>query len=385
MKKQYYLDNNATTPVRPEVVEAMLPYMTEKYGNASSVHRFGQEAKNALDLSREKIAGFIGAEPEEIFFTACGTESNNIALIGHLSAVPKGKNGLVTTAVEHSAILKTGAKLEKDGMSVSYVGVDNHCVVDMDALRNAAGNNTELVSIMHANNETGVLQDIEEAAKIAHEAGALFHTDAVQSSGKISINVREMGIDMLSMSAHKINALKGVGALYIKKGISITPLTYGGSHERGIRPGTENVAGIVGFAKALELAVNEHEESARKLSALRDRLEQGIESEISDVIFNGRGSPRLPGTSNVSFPRVDGEALLFGMDMEGIAVSTGSACSTGQVEPSHVLVAMGIPPNVAQSSIRFSMGWGSTDEDIDHVISVLPSVVQRLRTISASL
>ncbi len=385
MNKRYYLDNNATTPVRPEVIDAMLPYMTEKYGNASSVHQFGQDAKKALELSREKIAGFIGAQSEEIFFTGCGTESNNIALIGHLSAAPKKKNGLVTTAVEHSAIMKTAAKLKKDGIQVTTVGVDSHCMVDPDALRDAVGSNTGLVSVMHANNETGVLQDIEEAAKIAHEAGALFHTDAVQSSGKIPINAGEMGIDMLSMSAHKINAFKGVGALYIKKGISIIPLTYGGSHERGIRPGTENVAGIVGFAKAFELMVNEHEEYAIKLSALRERLEQSIENKISDVIFNGRGSTRIAGTSNVSFPRVDGEALLFSMDLEGIAVSTGSACSSGGVEPSHVLIAMGIPANVAQSSIRFSLGWGSTDEDIDRVISVLPSIIQRLRTISSGL
>lgn len=385
MKKRCYLDNNATTPVRPEVIEAMLPYMTEKYGNASSVHWLGQEAKEAIQVSREKIAGFIGAQPEEIFFTGCGTESNNIALIGHLSAVPGGKNGLITTTVEHSAILKTAAKLEKDGIPVTYIGVDSHCRVDLDALRNTVGSNTGVVSVMHANNETGVLQDIEAAAKIAHEAGALFHTDAVQSSGKIPIHVGEMGLDMLSMSAHKMNALKGVGALYIKKGICIIPLTYGGGHEHGIRPGTENVAGIVGFARAFELSINEREESAEKLAGLRDRLEQSIESEISDMIFNGRGSPRLPGTSNVSFPRVDGEALLFGMDLEGIAVSTGSACTSGEVEPSHVLMAMRIPPNIAQSSIRFSLGWGSTDEDIDHVTSVLPSIVQRLRMISANV
>jgi len=382
MKKRYYLDHNATTPVRPEVVEAMLPYITEKYGNASSVHWFGQVAKNALELSRDKIANFIGANPEEIFFTGCGTESNNIALTGYLAQAPEKKNNLVTTSVEHSAILKTAAKLEKGGISVTYIGVDKHCMVDLDTLRNAVGSNTALVSVMHANNETGVLQNIEEASKIAHKAGALFHTDAVQSVGKIPINVGEMGIDMLSMSAHKINALKGLGALYIKKGINIIPLTYGGGHERGIRPGTENVAGIVGFAKAFELASNEREEKTKILSTLRDNMEKRIEGEISDILFNGIDTERLPGTSNISFPGVDGEALLFSMDMEGIAVSTGSACTTGEVEPSHVLTAMGIPPNVAQSSIRFSMGWGTTEEDIDHVINVLPSIIGRLRKIS---
>lgn len=385
MKKRYYLDHNATTPVRPEVVEAMLPYMTEKYGNASSVHWFGQVAKNALELSRDKIASFIGADPEETFFTGCGTESNNIALTGYMAAAPEKKNGLVTTAVEHSAILKTAAKLEKDGIPVTYVGVDKHCKVDLDALRNAVGIGTALVSVMHANNETGVLQNIEEASKIAHEAGALFHTDAVQSAGKMPINVREMGIDMLSMSAHKINALKGLGVLYIKKGIYLTPLTYGGGHELGIRPGTENVAGIVGFAKAFELALNEIEEKTKILSALRDNMEKRIEGKITDMLFNGRGAERLPGTSNISFPRVDGEALLFSMDMEGIAVSTGSACTTGEVKPSHVLIAMGIPPNVAQSSIRISMGLGTTEEAVDHVVNVLPSIIERLRRISGGI
>ena len=385
MKKRYYLDHNATTPVRPEVIEAMLPYMNEKYGNASSVHWFGQEAKNALELSREKIATLIGADSEEIFFTGCGTESDNIALAGYLSTVHENKNGLVTTSIEHSAILKTAAKLEKDGIPISYMGVDKQCLVDLDALGDAVGSDIALVSIMHANNETGVLQPVKEVAKIAHEAGALFHTDAIQSVGKIHINVREMDIDMLSMSAHKINALKGVGALYIKKGINIVPLTYGGAHERGIRPGTENIAGIVGFAKALELQVKEREETTKKLSELRNRLEKRIEEKIPSLLFNGRDTERLPGTSNISFPDVDGEALLFSMDIEGIAISTGSACSSGEVEPSHVLIAMGIPPNVAQSSIRFSIGWGNTDEDIDHVINVLPSIVERLRKISGGI
>ncbi len=382
MKKRYYLDHNATTPVRPEVVEAMLPYLTEKYGNASSVHWFGQEAKNALELSREKIASFIGANPEEIFFTGCGTESDNIALNGYLTATSGKKNGLVTTAVEHSAILKTAKKLKKDGIPVTFVGVDRYCMVDLDVLRDAVNMGTALVSVMHANNETGVLQNIEEVSKIAHESGALFHTDAVQSVGKIPINVEEMGIDMLSMSAHKINALKGLGALYIKKGIHINPLTYGGGHERGIRPGTENVAGIVGFAKAFEIASNEIEEKTKILSALRDDMEKRIEEKISKILFNGRGAERLPGTSNISIPHVDGEALLFSMDMEGIAISTGSACTTGEVEPSHVLIAMGIPPNVAQGSIRISMGWGTTEEAVNHVVDVLPPIVERLRKIS---
>jgi len=385
MRKSYYFDHNATTPVRPEVMEAMLPYLGEAYGNASSVHHYGREAKHALETSRETIARVIGAEHDELFFTGCGTESDNIALAGHLKTVRGRSNGLVTSTVEHSAVLRTAAHLESEGFPVTYVGVDTNCRVDMDALRDAVNERTALVSVMHANNETGVLQDIEEAAKIAHEAGAVFHTDAVQSAGKIPVDVRTMGIDMLSMSGHKLNAPKGIGVLYVKKGIAVKPLTFGGSHERGIRPGTENVAGIVAAAKAIELAVNEMNETEDRLSDLREILENGIEERVSGVFFNGRGAPRLPGTSNISVPGVDGEALIFSLDMEGIAASTGSACSTGEVEPSHVLIAMGCEPKIAQSSLRFSMGWGSTIEGVKHILNVLPPVVERLRTISRGI
>ncbi len=380
MDNKYYLDHNATTPMRPEVLEAMMPYMNEMFGNASSIHWYGQSAKNALETSRDKIAGIIGADSNEVFFTGCGTESDNIALAGYLSA--SDRKGMVTTAVEHSAILKTAERLNHRGTDVSYINVDNRGIINLDRLRDEVDGETALVSVMHANNETGVLQPIREAAEIAHAKGAVFHTDAVQSAGKIHIDVKEMDIDMLSMSAHKINALKGVGALYIRKGVEVEPLTFGGSHERGIRPGTENIAGIVGFAAALEIQVREREEKTARLSALRDRLEKEIEKRIPNVLFNGRTAERLPGTTNISFPNVDGEALLFSLDIEGIAVSTGSACTSGEIEPSHVLVAMGIPPNVAQSSLRFSLGYGNTDEDIDHVIAVLPRIVDRLKTIS---
>lgn len=385
MKNSFYFDHNATTPVRPEVIETMLPYLNEHYGNASSVHRYGREAKNALEVSRDTIARLIEADSEEIYFTGCGTESDNIALTGHLYTASKNRNGLVTTTVEHSAILKTASKLEREGFPVTYVSVDNNCRVDMDALRKSVNELTALVSVMHANNETGVIQDIQEAAKIAHEAGALFHTDAVQSAGKIPLNVRSMGIDMLSMSGHKLNAPKGIGVLYVRKGVTITPLTYGGRHERGIRPGTENVAGIVAFAKAFELAVEEMAEKGVYLTKLRDHLEEGFEHRIPDLLFNGRGVQRLPGTLNISIPGVDGEALLFSLDMEGIAASTGSACSSGEVEPSHVLVAMGREPKIAQSSLRFSMGWGTTDEGADHVLAVLPPIVGRLRRVSRGI
>ena len=384
MSAQYYLDHNATTPVRPEVIEEMLPYLTEKFGNASSVHSFGRDAKKALDSSRAEIAGLINAEPAEIYFTGCGTESDNIALIGSLTAREDKRNGLVSTAVEHSAILKSARELERRGHPVNMAGVDSNGVVDLDNLRELVTERTALVSVMHANNETGVLQPVEQAARIAHEAGALFHTDAVQSAGKIHIDVKSMGIDMLSMSAHKLNAPKGFGILYIRGGIPVRPLTYGGSHERGIRPGTENVAGAVAMAKALSLAVNERFDTVATLSAYRDTLEREIESAIPNMYFNGRKAGRLPGTSNMSFPGVDGEALLFSLDLEGIAISTGSACTSGSIEPSHVLVAMGIPPNIAQSSLRFSMGWGTTEKAIYHVIEVLPSIVSRLRKISGA-
>lgn len=385
MKKRYYFDHNATTPVRPEVIEAMLPYLGTVYGNASSVHWFGRDAKHALEKSRETIAGLLHAEPDEIFFTGCGTESDNIALVGTLSASEPGRNGLVTTNIEHSAILKTAKRLGSEGFPVRIIGVDNRSVVRIGELSDAVDGSTALVSMMHANNETGVLQDIVKAAEIAHEAGALFHTDAVQSAGKIPIDVRSMGLDMLSMSGHKLNAPKGIGVLYVRRGITLKPLTTGGSHERGLRPGTENVASIVAMAKAFELAVAEMEEKTRNLEALRDRLERGIEQSVPDVLFNGRTAARLAGTSNISVPGVDGEALIFSLDMEGIAASTGSACSTGEVEPSHVLVAMGREPKTAQSSLRFSMGWETTEEGVDHILEVLPRIVGRLRGISAGV
>jgi len=385
MKKRYYFDHNATTPVRPEVVEAMLPYLTDVYGNPSSVHSLGREARLAMDESRETVARFLGAEHEEIIFTGCGTESDNIALNGYMASAPEGKNRFITTKVEHSAIVKTGEKLERDGYKATYLGVDSRCRIDLDKLSDEIDNTTALVSVMHANNETGVIQEIEEAAHIAHEAGAVFHTDAVQSVGKIPVDVKKMGIDMLSMSGHKLNAPKGIGVLYVKKGIPVTPLTYGGSHEHGIRPGTENIAGIVALAKAVELAMESIDKEAEKLSALRDRLEKGIGDTIENVLFNGRGAPRLPGTSNMSFPGVDGEALLFSVDIEGIAASTGSACTTGDVEPSHVLIAMGREPKTAQGSLRFSMGWGTSAEGVDHIIECLPAIVKRLRAISGGV
>ncbi len=385
MSKRFYFDHNATTPVRPEVVEAMLPWYTERFGNASSIHSYGREAHDALEESRAKIAALIGAEPDEVVFTGCGTESDNIALAGVLTSAGKDKNGLVTTSIEHSAVLNTGRVLAERGYPAAFVGVDSRGVVDLDALRGAVGPGTALVSVMHANNETGVIQPIREAARLAHENGALFHTDAVQTGGKVPINVREMGIDLLSLSAHKLNAPKGFGVLYVRKGVEIVPLTYGGHHEFSIRPGTENVAGAVGFAAALELAVRDMDTETRTLSALRDRLEAAILERVPDVMVNGGDADRLPGTSNISFPGVDGEALLLSLDREGIALSTGSACTIGEVEPSHVLLAMGVSPRTATSSLRFSMGWGTTEEGVDHILAVLPPIVERLRSISGGI
>lgn len=385
MSTRYYFDHNATTPVRPEVAEAMLPYLTELYGNPSSAHSFGREARLALEKSREKVASLISANPDEIFFTGCGTESDNIALTGYMRSAPEGRSKLVTSKVEHSAILKTAKMLEQDGHEVVYLDVDGSCRVDLDMLRDTVDENTALVSIMHGNNETGVLQDIAEAARISHEAGAVFHTDAVQSAGKVTINVDKMGIDLLSMSGHKLNAPKGIGVLYLRRGVTVTPLTYGGSHERGMRPGTENIPGIVAIGKAIELAASEMDEKMPALTSLRDRLETAIEGTVPDTLFNGRNALRLAGTSNMSFPGVDGEALMFSLDRAGIAVSTGSACTTGDVQPSHVLVAMGIAPKTAQSSLRFSMGWGTNEEGINHIIETLPPIVERLRSIAGGL
>lgn len=385
MGTRYYFDHNATTPVRPEVIEAMLPYYTDVFGNASSIHSFGREAREALEESRRKIAGILGAAEEEIIFTGCGTESDNIALSGVMTGAPEGKTGLVTTAIEHSAVLKTARMLEQKGFTLTVIGVDGRGVVDLDELRRAAGPNTALVSVMHANNETGAIQPIEEAAQIAHAAGALFHTDAVQSAGKISINVREMGVDLLSLSGHKVNAPKGFGVLFIRRGIAVTPVTYGGSHEYGLRPGTENVAGAVGFARALELATAEMETKTRTLSQLCERLETGLLKRIPDSVVNGGDAPRLPGTTNISVPGVDGEALLISMDMAGIALSTGSACRAGDVAPSHVLLAMGVDPRTATSSLRFSMGWGTSAESVDYVLDALPPIVERLRKVSGGI
>jgi cysteine desulfurase len=383
--ERYYFDHNATTPVRPEVIEAMLPYLSEHYGNASSVHGFGNEAKKGLEESRGRVATLIGADPDEIYFTAGGTESDNIAIEGHVRARTDNRRGIVTTAIEHSAVLKTAERLAQDGFEATIVGVDNRSIVSMDELATAVSDGTALVSMMYANNETGTVQDIVRAAEIAHAAGAYFHTDAVQAVGKLPLDVHEFGIDMLAMSGHKFNAVKGIGALYIRRDIPVAPIMTGGGHENGLRPGTENVPGAVALATALELAIRDRDATAATLGAMRDRLETGIERTVAHVGFNGRGAPRLANTANISIPGIDGEALVMGLNKAGIAVSSGSACSTHEVVPSHVLIAMGVDPRTAQSSLRFSLGHGTEESDIDHVLTVLPQIVERLRSVSAGV
>lgn len=380
--RRVYLDHSATTPVRPEVLEAMLPYFKEKFGNPSSIHAWGREIRSDVEAAREKVASLIGAEAREIVFTAGGSESDNTAIFGAALAAKPGRRHVVTSAVEHHAVLDTVKALKARGYDVTFVPVDEHGMVHPEAVREAVRDDTFLVSIMHANNEVGTIMPIKEIAEIAHERGALMHTDAVQTVGHIPFDVQELGVDLASMSAHKFYGPKGVGVLYIRKGVKLEPLIYGGGQERKRRAGTENVAGIVGLATALELAVAEMPEEAERLAALRDRLIEGIRSKIDHVKLNGHPAMRLPGHVNMSFKFVEGEALLLNLDLKGIAASSGSACTSGSLEPSHVLLAMGIPHEVAHGSVRMTMGRATEAEDVDYVLEVLPPIVEKLRAMS---
>jgi cysteine desulfurase len=380
--KRIYMDHSATTPVRQEVVDAMLPYFSDVFGNASSVHTFGQEARKVVEKARETIANCLGADPTEIYFTSGGTESDNMAVKGVASAYEKNGKHLITSQIEHHAVLNCLNNLEKKGFSATYLPVDEGGIVHPDSLRDAITPETTLVSTMLANNETGTVEPIAELAAIAREKKIMFHTDAVQAVGKIPVNVNDLNVNLLTISAHKIYGPKGIGALHIRKGTRITPLLHGGHHERNRRAGTENVAGIVGFAKAMELAYKELPTEPARLAALRDRLERGIRERIRHVRTNGSVEHRLPNLLNMSFEFVEGESLLLGLDFKGVAVSTGSACTSGSLEPSHVLQAMGIPPATAQGSLRFSLGRANTEADIDYVIEVLPEIVERLRQMS---
>ncbi|MCG2795934.1 MAG: cysteine desulfurase, partial [Actinomycetia bacterium] len=379
MDRGIYLDHAATTPVRREVQEALNEALSTTFGNASSIHTFGQEAKRVLEESRERVATCIGAESEEMIFTSGGTEGDNLAIRGTAYALKEKGRHIITTAIEHPAVLNCCGALEEEGFEVTYLPVDLECRVHPQWVLEAIRPETILVTVMFANNETGSIQPIAEIGKIARQRGVLFHTDAVQAAGKVPVDVEELGVDLLSMSAHKIYGPKGIGGLYVRKGISLHPLTYGGHHERNLRPGTENVPGIAAFAKAIELATGELDISGKHLEMLKERLATGIQERIELVHCNSSPTECLPNILNVSFAGVDGEALLLNLDLMGVAVSTGSACSSGATEPSNVLLAMGVEPLLAQASLRFSFGRDNTEEQVERVLEVLPETVNRLR------
>jgi cysteine desulfurase len=380
--KRVYFDNNATTPLAPEVFEAMRPYMLEDYGNASSIHWFGQRAKAGVEKAREQVARLLGARPSEIVFTSGGTESDNAAILGIVEAARAERKHVVTTTIEHPAVLSTAKLLEKCGVAVTYVRVGASGVIDPADVAAALRPATVLISVMHANNELGTVQPLEEIGRIARERDIYFHTDAVQSAGKISLDVEKLGVDLLALSAHKLNGPKGVGALYVRRGTILRPLLHGGHHERDRRPGTENVAGIVGLGAAAEIARAHLAEEQARVAALRDRLEAGILASVPLVTVNGDRAQRAPNTSNLTFDHIEGEGFVIAMDLRGIACSTGSACSSGSLEPSHVLTAIGLKPEQARGTIRFSLGRFNTEEDVDAALKILPGVVEQLRAVS---
>lgn len=379
--RRVYLDHAATTPVRPEVFEAMVPYLQGKYGNPSSIHYFGREIRKDLDEARERVAKSLNADPREIYFTAGGTEADNLAIFGSVAHLGKKGSHIITSAVEHHAVLDTCKSLEKQGYRVTILPVDEWGMVRPRDLEAAITDSTILVSIMHANNEVGTIQPINELIGIAHEREIRFHTDAVQSVGNVPVDVQDLQADMLSLSGHKIYGPKGVGVLYLRKGTKLSNIVHGGAQERNLRPGTENVAGIIGLAKALELAVAEQPETKKRLTAFRNKLIDGL-TALPDVILNGHREQRLPGNVNVSILRVEGESLLLSLDMAGVAGSSGSACTSGSLDPSHVLMAMGLDHQTAHGSLRLTLGKSSTEADIDHVLSVVPGIVERLRDMS---
>ena len=377
-----YVDHNATTPVRPEVLESILPFYGPIYGNASSLHGFGREAKDGLERAREQVAKVLGARPDEVCFTGGGTEADNLAVKGVAWANRDRGNHLITSQVEHHAVLNTCEYLEKQGFKVTYLPVDSEGRVDPGDVEKAITKETLLVSIMQANNETGTVQPIAEIGRIARKRGVYFHSDAVQAFTKLPTGVDELGVDLLSLSGHKIYGPKGVGCLYIRKGTKLDPLVHGGHHERNRRAGTENVPGIVGLGKAAELGAGEMSEEAKKLATLRDRLQEGILARIPEVRINARNARRLPGTLSVCFQYVEGESILLGLDLRGISASSGSACSSGAIEPSYVLTAMGVPPEEARGSVRFSLGRQNTEQEVDRVVGELAVVLTRLRAMS---
>ncbi|MDK2927176.1 MAG: cysteine desulfurase [Bacillota bacterium] len=380
--RRVYMDHAATTAVHPEVLEEMLPYLKGEFGNPSAIYSWGREAKAAIEKARERLAHLLGTEPAEIVFTSGGTESDNFALRGVAAANRDKGNHIITTKIEHHAILHTAEQLEKEGFRVTYLPVDQDGLVRREDLERALTPDTILVSIMFANNEVGTIEPIAELARIVKEKGVIFHTDAVQAVGNVPINVKELGVDLLSLSGHKIYGPKGIGALYIRRGTRIKPLLLGGAQERKWRSGTENVPGIVGLGKAAELAEKELPERSAHLRELRDLLIDGVLAKIDHVRLNGHRTRRLPGNANFCFEYVEGESLLLNLDLAGIAASSGSACTSGSLEPSHVLMALGIPPEVAHGSLRLTLGRENTREDVERVLSVLPDIVAKLRSMS---
>jgi cysteine desulfurase len=377
--RRVYFDNNATTPVPPEIQEAMRPYFFDHFGNASSIHHHGQETRAAVERARGSVAALLNCRPAEVVFTSGGTEGDNLAIAGLVRA----GDHVITSTIEHHAVLNSCKHLESMGCEITYVPVDSHCLVDPDDVRRALRPNTKLITIMMANNETGVLQPVAELGKIAAEADVYFHTDAVQAAGKVPLDVKNINCDLLTISGHKMHAPQGVGALYVRKGTQLQPLFYGGSHERSRRAGTENVPGIIALGKAAEMAKQALDRGdLAQMSAMRDRIENAILDEIEATGVNGAGAPRVPNTTNIHFDYIEGEALVIALDLKGLAVSTGAACSSGAIEPSHVLTAMGLSPDRARASLRFSLGKQNTPDEVDFALSLIPGTVSRLRELS---
>jgi cysteine desulfurase len=388
-----YLDYNATTPVEPQVLDAMLPYFSADFANASSIHTPGQRARAAVETAREQVAALIGARPQEIVFTSGGTESDNHAIFGVLNShmaqpvlavhsSPPRPAHIITTSTEHEAVLNACQALEKQGVSVTYLPVDREGLIDPESVRRVIRPETALIAVMHANNELGTIQPLEEIGRIAKKHKIYFHTDAVQSAGKTPINVNALNVDLLSLSGHKLYAPKGVGALYVRSGTRLRQLLYGGHHQRGFRPGTENVAGIVGLGKAAEIARNSLASDAQQVSTLRDKLECGLVEQVHQVRVNGGSAPRTPNTTNVMFAGIEGEALVIALDLKGLACSVGAACSSGAIEPSHVLTAISLSQEEAKSSLRFSLGRHTTESEIAFALEVIPAAVAQLRALS---
>ena len=380
--KRHYFDYNATTPVAPEVLRAMLPYLEQSYGNASSIHTFGQQARLGVERARRQVAALLNAKSAEIVFTSGGTEADNLVILGAAYGSGKPAKHVITSTIEHPAVLNTCRHLESQGVDVTYLSGGSRGVVSVEDVRGALRPETVLITIMHANNELGTVQPITEIARLARDSGIPFHTDGVQSAAKITTDVQQLGVDLFALSGHKIYGPQGVGALYIRKGTVLEPVLFGGSHERGRRPGTENVPGIVGLGEAAALAQRDLDSEGRRLSALRDRLQESILSRVESAVVNGDGVERTPNTTNIRFDHIEGEAMVIALDLKGVAVSSGAACSSGAVKPSHVLTAIGLSTEQAKSSIRFSLGKETTDEDVNALLEAVPSVVAHLRKLS---